>query len=213
MGAADWPKHENKEWQRAIDLAYDLGWPEPHWTSSHPTLVMKCPADNTSCNTTAFGTGRGTESAAKTALRKIRRCPHRDISQPLVKVDEALETAERLIKGAEKLLRRGDAAARIEELLDLAGSAFEQAEQAIRLEQEFDEADAELEVLTSEAESLVGSDPSTTAVGDVVASAGPHLRRARLELRPLPERAPEVVARQDRLAELVARRDAAAHRT
>lgn len=206
MVAADWPVHPNKDWQRVVEKAYECGWQKPYWTTSHPTLILECPTKDPACTIRAFKTGNATTGPARTALRQVPRCPHRKVAAPLVKVDEFLETAERLISGAEKLIARSAAHDKVQELLELVTDAVNEAEKA--LEAQFDDADAELAALDAEVEALLEESADVAVVGEVVASAGPPLREARVNLKPLPPRSPEVVKRHARLEELTGRRDA-----
>lgn len=206
MAAADWPTHDNKEWQKVIDRAYELGWPKPEWTKSHPKLVFQCPAKSPQCTLKAFSTGKGTESVAKSALGKLERCPHRDITDAIVKVDWSLNSAERFLEGAAKLVMRGVIGERLEELLALASEHVDAAGRS--LETEFDSADAEFEVLTSETRELIGRDPDDASVESVADAASEYLRSAGIALADLPKRNTEVEMRKQRLQDLTARRDA-----
>ncbi|MCT1436531.1 hypothetical protein [Brachybacterium paraconglomeratum] len=199
MGAGEWPRHDNKEWQEVIDRARKLGWPRPEWTSNHPALVLECPENHPQCKIRAYSTGKGTETVAKQSLRKVDRCPHRNIVDELATVDDHLDAAERFIGAAETLHARGVLDQRIDELLALAAESIASAEQAL-IDQEFDEVMAERDSLDAdrrEAESPV----------DLLDSASTSLRNARLQLRDLPGRSDEVRSRQARLDELTARRD------
>lgn len=199
MGAADWPRHDNKAWQEVIDRARALGWPQPHWTTNHPTLVLECPQGEPQCRIRAFSTGKGTESVAKRALKRVDRCPHRDVRDELTSVDDHLDAAEMLIDAAGTLMARGEIDHRIEDLLARAAESIESAEQSL-IEQEFDEAVAERDALDGDP-----SDERTPK--ELLDSASTPLRDAHLQLRDLPRRSDEVGARQTRLDELTARRD------
>ena len=206
MAAADWPTHDNKEWQKVIDRAHDLGWPKPEWTKSHPKLVFQCPAKAPQCTLRAFSTGKGTESVAKSALGKVERCPHRNIEDAIVQVDLSLDSAEGLLDAAAKLVLRGVVGERLEELLALASEHVDAA--ARSLETEFDSTDARFEELTSEAREILGSDPDQTTVETIADAASEQLRSASIVLADLPKKSPEVESRKQRLRELTARRDA-----
>lgn len=198
MGADDWPRHPNKAWQEVLERIRDLGWPRPKWTSNHPTLIMDCPERAPQCRIRAYSTGKGSESAAIAALRLANRCPHRNITDELIQIDELLDAASRLIDGAASLLRRGIIDRRLEDLLALAGDAIEQAEEAL-LDEEFDELSGELAAMgTAEPEQPT----------DLLEAADGHLREARLSLRDLPGRSTDVAARRERLEGLATRRRA-----
>lgn len=203
--AADWPVHPDKDWQLVVEKAYDHGWQKPHWTSSHPTLILDCPEKHPGCRIRAFKTGNATSGPARTALRQVPRCPHRKIEAPLAKVDEALDSAERLIAGAEKLIARNAASEKVEELLELVSSAVDEAQR--QLEVQFDNTSDDLAALDAEVEELLEESADMSVVGDVIASSGPPLREAKVTLAPLPPRAPAVVERQERLDALTLRRD------
>lgn len=202
MAADDWPRHDNKAWQAVLDRIRVLGWPRPEWTSNHPTLVMDCPASAPQCRIRAFSTGKGTESVAKQALRKVDRCPHRKITAELTLVDEHLASAERLIKGAATLVQRGDLDQRIDELLALATESIQSAEQAL-IDQEFDDVTAERDAM-DHAHPHVPDDSSPESH---LSSADAPLRQARLHLRDLPEKNEDVRVRHDRLNDLTSQRD------
>lgn len=198
MGADEWPRHDNKAWQEVLDRIRELGWPCPAWTSSHPKIVMDCPDSDRRCRITAFSTGKGSESAAKEALKRADRCPHRKISDELTHVDELLDTASRFIDGAGELLRRGEIDHRLEELLTHATESIESAEAAL-IEQEFDELADELDSMDL---------PASESAKEHFESAGTPLREARLTLRDLPGRSDEVQKRRNRLEQLTQRRKA-----
>lgn len=197
MGADDWPRHDNKSWQEVLDRVRALGWPRPAWTSNHPTLVMDCPEADPQCRIRAFSTGKGTESVAIQALRRVNRCPHRRIIDELTHVDELLDNASRFIDSAAELLRRGVIDHRLDELLTHASASIERAEAAL-LDQEFDDLSDELGTMDS---------PASGSVEDLLDSANRPLREARLSLRDLPGRSEEVKERQDRLERLTVRRN------
>lgn len=203
MAANDWPRHDNKAWQAVLDRIRVLGWPRPDWTSNHPTLVMDCPDSAPHCRIRAFSTGKGTESVAKQALRKVDRCPHRQITSELALVDDHLGSAERLIKGAATLVQRGDLDQRIDELLALATESIQFAEQAL-IDQEFDDVTAERDAMDHAHPDL----PEDNSPEALLTSADTPLRQARLQLRDLPLKNEDVRARHDRLDDLTSQRDA-----
>lgn len=202
MGAEEWPRHDNKEWQKVIDRARALRWPKPHWTTSHPKLILECPEGSSRCKITAFSTGHGTESAAKTALKRLERCPHRDVSDALVFVDDHLTAADRLIASARALFTRGRLSDHVEELLALASESLNSAEQAL-VEEDFDQSAAELDALDHEVVDL----PDDTSAESLLEEASTPLREAHLRLRELPKNSTEVRTRRERLDALTARRD------
>lgn len=197
MGADGWPRHDNKSWQEVLDRIRKLGWPCPAWTSSHPKIVMDCPDSDHRCRIIAFSTGNGTESAAKHALKRADRCPHRQITDELTHVDELLDTASRFIESAAELLRRGVIDSRLEELLAFASASIERAGAAL-LEQEFDDLSDELDSMDP---------PTSGSAENLLGSADTPLREARLSLRDLPGRSDEVQERRDRLEQLTQRRN------
>lgn len=202
MGAAEWPRHSNKAWQEVLDRARALGWPQPHRTTSHPTLILDCPERSPRCRIRAFSTGNGTETVAKEALRKLDRCPHRVIVDELLTVDGHLRTAERLISAAQTLLERGQLDGRIDELLELASDSLDSAENAL-VDEEFDEAVAERDDLQRKIEDLADD----TSPEELLQEASAPLRKARLQLRDLPKRSNEVRSRKQHLVDLTTRRD------
>lgn len=206
MAAGDWPTHDNKAWRAVLDRARALGWPTPAWTSSHPKLVMNCPAGNPACTITAFSTGNNTERVAIQSLARLDRCPHRAVKDDLAKVDIALDMAERFLGAAETLRQRGVAGARLSELLELASTEVDAAAKV--LEREFDHVSETYEELSALAGTLLESDPDTVDFSQVTAEADSNLRTARKVLSELPKRSDAVATRRERLDVLVGRRDA-----
>lgn len=186
-----------KEWQIVLDKAELYGWEKPVETSSHKKLILKCPKKVPACTIQIFGSGNGSEDAAQTYIQKIDRCPHRKMKAPLAKVDTALNTAERLISGAERMIVRGKAQDKVNDLLEQAIHAVDEA--AAELEQELYDADAEQESLAREAAEQLGRDPDATSVAEVAGEAGTELRIAELTLRGLPKKAEAVAERKERL--------------
>jgi hypothetical protein len=205
VSAADWPSHDNPEWQRVLDKARGLGWPAPAWSKSHPSINLKCPTG--ACAFLIFKTGgKNTDRVAIQTYRKLDRCTHGDLTSSVAKVDVALNTADRLVSGAEVLISRGEAQARVEAALADIDEAVGEAAEA--LEAEFDQAGAALTDLDDRASELLGSDHQQREPATVAAEADPHLRAAKIDLAVLPKRADVVIDRQTRLAELRVRRDA-----
>ena len=205
MSAASWPSHDNPEWQRVLDKARALGWPAPAWSKSHPSINLRCPTG--ACAYLIFKTGgNNTDRVAIQTLRRLGRCTHGNLTTPIAAVDVALDTADRLITGAEVLIARGGAQARLEAALAEIDEAVGDATAAV--EAEFDQADAALTKLDDRAGELLGEDHEQLEPADVAAEADPHLRAAKVSLAVLPKRAGEVVDRHARLAALRVRRDA-----
>lgn len=205
MVAADWPTHDNKAWQAVLEKAHALGWPKPAWTSAHPKLVLKCPADNPSCTITAFSTGSNTERVAIQSLDRLDRCPHRDVTDEIAKVDVALDRAERFLDAASVLRERGVAGERMSELLELASSEVDIASEA--LEREFDDVSAQFEEHTARIAELTDTDPDRVSEAELARDASGSLREARKTLKGLPKRNSEAEERRARLDSLTKRLD------
>lgn len=202
MTASEWPTHDNKAWQAVLDRIRVLGWPIPHWTSSHPSLVMECPANSPQCKIRALSTGKGTESVAINALRRADRCPHRVITSVIAAVDENLAAAERLIDGAELLAARGAIDGRITELLELASTPLDQATAQL-VNEEFDVESEKLGQLEDPEPDIAGHTPL-----ELVNQARTPLRSAKITLKDLPTANEEVQVRRAELKLLTQRRDA-----
>lgn len=124
-----WPAHPKPWWRDVIDLAKDRGW-RLRSTSGHAWGTLICPE---SCKVVVFSTGRGGESAAKTARLRIERCSHGSTS-PAAVADRHLREAERLTEAAAELIARRACTADVEELLELADEALGTAEQQALLD-------------------------------------------------------------------------------
>jgi len=181
-----------------------MGWPAPAWSKSHPSINLKCPTG--ACSYLIFKTGaNNTDRVAIQTYRRLDRCTHGDLTSSITTIDVALDTADRLITGAEVLIARGEAEARVEAALIDVDEAVGEAIAAV--EAEFDQADAAFTRLDEQAIELLGGDNDDREPRTVATEAEPHLRAAKVGLAALPKRADEVIDRQARLAALRRRRD------
>lgn len=208
MSVDPW-SHDNKEWQRTLDLARDAGYPAPTVVTSHGGLVLKCPAGDPRHGERVYSTAKGTESVARTTRSKIRACDHRDLQTPIGKVNTALHSAERWISAAE----RQQALLGVESQLDELMTSIETAEEVL------DDAELSFEALAAEHTALeaaqaedsveLGFDPSTTTSRQMAGKASSQLREARLVMRdqlPKPTKAgDEIRVLAQRLAQLRSR--------
>ena len=210
MSAADWPTHNATAWQAVLDRACALGWPAPAWTKNHPQIKLVCPAGDPKCTIRIYSTGKGTETVAVQSLRGVERCPHRNIVGDIVRVDDALCSADRFVRAAETLIKRGEISAKLDELMQLIDESLDVAE--AQMELEFDDLTTTLDSHTQEARELLDADPDAVPPAEPLQKAGQHIREAMKRLARLPKKNGDVVERKERLAVLSARREAAAAR-
>jgi len=210
MSAADWPTHDDKAWQAVLDRARALGWPAPAWTKNHPQIKLVCPAADPKCMIRIYSTGKGAETVAVQSLRGVDRCPHRNIVDDIVRVDEALCSADRFVRAAETLIQRGEISAKLDELMQLVDESLDAAE--AQMELEFDSLTTTLDSHTQEARQLLDADPDAVPPTEPLLRAGQYIREAMKGLARLPKKSADVVERKKRLAVLSARREAAARR-
>lgn len=178
MGESVWT-HPNKEWQETLDLARRFGWSSEKATS-HGGLTLNCPGADPNHNIRVFSTGKGAEAVARTSRKKIKRCEHRDIRDPLGRVATALEDAARLLKAASALLDRDDAERYMLEILGLASEQLAHAEAA------FDEASRSFDNATALVSQALDGQGGHAVPADLLGSVSSQLRTAELTLRDLP---------------------------
>lgn len=205
MGETSW-SHDNKEWQITLDLARDLGWPAPVRTKDHPALIMECAGKSPGCRFTIYGTGKGTESVAISMRRKVRNCPHRDLTKPLVAIRSALDGAELLLDSSEKLLDWDEAKHSEQEVLDALENLDIASERLAEVEGWFAEVVDEMARSSELVESTVPNEHAVREVKDLVDEAGSRLRTAKLALREqIPKASTDGAALRTRHAELTNR--------
>ncbi len=175
MSGTTW-SHQNKEWQKTLDLARRFGWDAPQKISNHGGLLLKCPKGDARHQIRIFSTGKGAETTAIAFRKRIRNCAHRDLSEPLARIESRLTGVGRLLGAVEGHLAVAEAEERMEELLADLDVAEEQLDS---VQEEFDSA---ADIATQADESLdpelVGRTP-----GDLADEAGTSLRGAELALR------------------------------
>ena len=182
MGETSW-SHDNKEWQITLDLARDLGWPEPTRTKDHPALIVECAGKSPRCKFRIYGTGQGTESVAISTRRKVRNCPHRDLNKPLVAIRSALDGAELLLDSSEKLLDWDDAQRSEQEVLVAVENLDIAGERLAEVEAWFADVAEELTRSSALVEATVPDDHAAREVQELADEAGSRLRIAKLTLR------------------------------
>lgn len=205
MSADVW-KHANKEWQKVLDLAHKLGWPDPIKARDHVDLILCCPGSGEDqCNKIKiYSTGRGAESVAKSALRKVKQCPHGNQQDILVKVERALEAAERLISAVELRIERHEIQEEFNELLELTADSLKCADEYLS---ELVQKDAT--VFEAISRSLTKSEMATSSA-ELIEESRKDLRTVKLALRDdLPHRFPTYGALETHRAQLVDRMDEA----
>lgn len=175
MSDTTW-SHQNKEWKKTLDLARRFGWDAPQKMGNHGGLLLKCPKGDARHQIRIFSTGKGTETTAIDFRKRIRSCAHRDLSEPLARIESRLTGAGRLLGAVEGHLTVAEAEERMEELLaDLDGAE----EQLALVQEEFDSAaDIATQAVESLDPELLGRTP-----GDLANEAGTSLRGAELDLR------------------------------
>lgn len=199
MGSDPW-SHPKPHWQDVLDAAHKMGWPTPRLAKSHGGMTLNCPAGSDDCKSRIYSTGKGSEDAAKTALKKVRRCPHGNFADRFDRVDHNLDTADRLQTAAGLMLERADREAHALELLAMVDGSLSEAEGVLgELEDEYSSVVADEQRLSAELDAvLTTDDPSTT--DDLVAGAHSGLRAADLELRELPNSHARHIAASERLS-------------
>lgn len=124
-----WPDHSKSWWRDTLAYGREQGWsldhPSGHWGR------LFCPGG---CIITIFGTGRGGESVAKSARRKIQRCLHVHGSV-LARAVDHLDRAEQLTDAASELALRQAHHAYIDEILQSADEALDAIKEAGLLRQ------------------------------------------------------------------------------
>ncbi|WP_344062240.1 hypothetical protein [Nostocoides vanveenii] len=119
-----WPRHPKPWWRDALDMARDYGWSLTQ-IKGHGWGHIYCPAR--SCDYPIYSSGTAPEGPAKTARRKVERCPHGTVAAESVSHIEALLTkAERLIDAADALSLKNKLERRAE-LLDAADDLVSQS--------------------------------------------------------------------------------------
>lgn len=174
MSDTTW-SHQNKEWQVTLDLARRLGWDAPQKLGNHGGLLLKCPVGDARHQMRIFSTGRGTETPAINFRKKIRNCAHRDLTEPLARIESHLTGVGRLLGAVEGRL----AVAEAEEHMELLANLDLADEQLASVEKEFDSA---ADIATQARESLDPELAHRTPV-DLADEAGTSLRGADLALR------------------------------
>jgi hypothetical protein len=211
VGDTSW-HHDNKEWQKTLDLAQELGWPAPTKANAHGGLVLQCPSKDHRIR--IFSTGKGTESVAIQSRRKIQNCQHRDLSQPLVAIRTALEGASRMLDAAEKLLDVAEAEQSALAALDALESVEIAADQLAQAEAMFDAATQLWEEAEEDARHTISPGLVGDSVDELTGEAHAHLRTAELALRDdLPNRHADWPPLRERHEALAARLAAVRDRT
>ena len=199
MGESVW-SHQNKEWQETLDLAKRYGWSSEK-AKSHGGLSLTCPGSDQRHNIRVFSTGKGTENVARTYRKKISRCEHRDLRDPLGRAEASLEDAARLLRAAAALLDRDDAERQMQEILELV------SEQLADVEAAFNEAAESFDNAASMVDELLSADDPDTGSSDVLMSASTQIRSAELTLRDLPSKDLTVMRLSAWMDELKVQRD------
>lgn len=200
MAESVW-NHQIKEWQETLDLARRFGWFSEKATS-HGGLTLICPGADPNHKIRVYSTGKGSEGVARTSLKRVGRCEHRDLRDPLGRVETALEETARLFKAAKALLDRDDAEQSMLEILEMASEQLASAEAA------FDEASQGFDDATDLVDELLGEEGANAASSHLIGSASAHLRTAELTLRDLPPKDATVERLGAWLDELKTQRDA-----
>ena len=137
-----WPEHPKPWWRDTLAYARQKGWslehPSGHWGR------ISCPGD---CAVAIFGTGRGGESVARSARRKVERCRHAKGSA-LAGIVDHLDAAQRLTDAAAVLVRRRERQTQIEEMLMYADAALDAVEESGVLDQ-IDDMPTDAEIQTA----------------------------------------------------------------
>lgn len=120
-----WPRHPKAWWHETLDLARERGW-SLRVVDGHSWGKIFCPRG---CKIAVFSSGRGGETAARSARRKIERCVHGAVS-PLARAIRSLDAAQRLTDAAAELLARQACHDEVEEMLNLADTALSAADEA-----------------------------------------------------------------------------------
>lgn len=188
-----WRKHPKPWFRDVFDLARGYGW-SLEYKSDHGAYLLICPAGD--CIEPVFSTGRGGESAAKSARRRVERCPDGRIAEPITRARTLLDKAERLLNAVEVLSDRAEHYKQVEHLVELEDSCADDA--ATELLDEIDRLSAEVTELLG-----VGSTEDTS---ELLADSKIHLDAVAGSLNPLPRMNPLVRAQRLRLSELRARR-------
>lgn len=170
-----WPVHPKAWWREVIELAKLRGW-RLRTSDGHAWGTLLCPQ---SCRVLIFSTGRGGESAAKTARLKIERCAH-GAATPTTVALQHLSEAERLTEAATELIAHQACAADIEEMLQLANEALDAAQQQrlLGMIDTMPVVDDRPEFVLDEAEDRV-----RTAVSELSALAAPAAKPLRSRAR------------------------------
>lgn len=202
MGETSW-SHDNKEWQKTLDLARELGWPAPAQTKDHPQLILHCPGKNPQCKVRIYSTGEGTETVAISSRRKVRNCSHRDLAQPLVAIKSALDGAERMLDAADKLLNLENARQSEQAVLDALESLAVADERLAEVDALFEAAVKELADASTAIDETVAAEDASKSAQELTNEAGSRLRTAKLVLRDqIPKRHAAAEAFKERHAEL-----------
>lgn len=139
MADEEW-SHPLKEWRETLAVAKALKWSSKK-THNHNIIYLKCPSG--ACTEKAYSTGRGAESAALTIRRRIERCPHGDLTEPLAAAQQHLTNASRLLDAVEALLARETFERALSEALEMAELAEDQLSEAERNLVNFESSTAE----------------------------------------------------------------------
>lgn len=174
MRELEWT-HKNKEWQKTLDTARRFGWTSKR-DSSHGGMTLLCPKKEHKIR--VYSTGANSENVARASRGKIEACEHRDLSDPIRKVETGLNSAELWLGAAAALLDVAEAQAAMQEALDLASEHIDGAERA------FDEASRRYDLASKSVEETNFDTREEPVV--LLTHAGSHLREAELILRPLP---------------------------
>lgn len=175
MGETTW-SHQNKEWQKTLDLARSYGWDPPVKLNAHGGLRLNCPQSDPRHSVRVFSTGGDTETVAIDFRKKIRNCPHRDLSEPLTRIQGLLDGAERMLDAGDALLDAAAAESRMEALLDDLDVARAQLDS---VGSEFDDAADEAE----RARASVEPSMRDLSLSDLAEGARSDLRGSDLALR------------------------------
>ena len=188
-----WPSHGKPEFRKVWDAARDRQWTLEQ-NSSHHTFTLRCSTEE--CKLTIFSTGKGRESYANGALKKIMRCMHApEATSSLAKATEFLDRAERLVDGVEAQQESG----RYEELA--TREMFDNPEWR---EDEVDDWLQRADELAEEARILLDG-LADSGVADVLDEAARSVTTAKTSLDELACRDPSVAAQRERVKNLRSR--------
>jgi hypothetical protein len=176
-------------------------------TTNHNVMVLKCPQNADECRIKIFSTGSGTETVARNARKRIRRCPHGSFEDQFDGVEHLLEDAERLLSAAATELERRDREVEAEALLQIADDPLAGAAEMLDAFTRYGAvADAEAELRSRRAE-LLGADEVDMAPDQLVGAAASGIRQADQNLRDLPAAHDRYTALSQRLAEAQRQRE------